>query len=113
MIFNPVVASGGNEPTSIATGSYVGTGTYGSGNKTTLNFDGRPCLVYICSGRYGSDYCNGLAVYGCEYMQRGLAQYDYTNTVTWGETSMEWYNHTADRQFNALGTTYFYVAVLQ
>lgn len=97
----------------IVTGSYVGTGKYGSSNQNTLNFDGQPCIVYICSGNYVSDYSNGLAVYGCGYMQRGLVQYDYPNTVTWDETSMKWYNSTAARQFNTSGTTYFYAALLQ
>lgn len=102
------------EKARIVTGSYVGNGKSGESNPNTLNFAGKPCMVYILSNNYASDYCNGLAVYGGSYMQRGLAQYDYPNLVTWGETSMSWYNsNSADRQFNASGTTYFYAAVLQ
>ena len=47
--------------TQIATGSYVGTGTYGASNPNTLTFDFEPKLLFVAT-KGGGDY--GFYVYG-------------------------------------------------
>lgn len=94
----------------IETGSYVGTGTYGSSHRNTLTFNGKPMLVYIgCddSGPYMvTPFINpsgiGIAASG--------TQTDSLN-ATWGENSVSWYGtRSSSYQFNYT-QTYNYIAL--
>lgn len=95
---------------SIETGSYVGTGTYGSSHRNTLTFNGKPMLVYIGyddSGPYMvTPFINpsgiGIAASGS---QTGSLN------ATWGENSVSWYGtRDSSYQFNYT-QTYNYIAL--
>jgi hypothetical protein len=98
----------------IATGSYTGDGTAGSGNAQTLNFDFEPKLVII-QGNY-EDFENGLiAVSGVTTIGSVFTSNDsgvFLNvTASWGADSFTWYSSTAaEKQMNESGKTYYYIA---
>lgn len=108
-----------NSAAKVATGSYVGTGTYGKDNPCTLTFDFTPkfVMVYepdmgVLTGYYyewltedGSDssfnnYSNTLiAAYGAMYAQRYSRMHHRYSTdevvsdyFTWGENTFSWYS---------------------
>ena len=111
----------------IATGSYVGTGTYGQDNPNTLTFDSLPVLIII--------FTNGgnFIIPGPELTQ--LSNTDTlnfwisgslvgVNTYSWNEGEVIWYAigrqtpggswssvKNADCQLNTNNTTYSYIAV--
>lgn len=98
----------------IATGSYAGTGTYGSSNPNSLTFSFTPkffmvqidkesdiqmmFLLSTTSGIYfsGRDNSTELSLY---------------HTITSFSTTVSWYATNAHNQFNKSGTTYRYVAI--
>ena len=95
----------------IATGSYAGTGTYGSSNSNSLTFDFKPQFVYI--------WCESIAffkftmLYG-ETSVRTEIGYSSSDriTVTWNDTGFSWYStSSASKQFNTSGYTYEYIAI--
>ena len=102
----------------IETGSYVGTGTYGSSNPNSLTFGFEPKLWGIL-GRYAN---NNLAltpflvpygntrVYG-PYQAGGTAT--TTIDVSYSGSSVSWYasGFSADEQFNESNSVYYYVAI--
>lgn len=116
------IASAGN--CKIATGSYVGTNTYGENNPNTLTFDFEPKIVFLTSnyiGTYGQmEYVIFLnpATAATKIMSNyGSAQesqdpWTYPEFVTWGEKSLSWYNPSqAARQMNSQTYTYYYIAL--
>lgn len=112
----------------IATGSYVGTGTYGADNPCTLTFDFAPQVVMLVMGEVNNGqtnyYANGgictislssLPVdfqryYGfCYDDQR--KQYSYGKKST-DEKSISWYNtNSAAGQINSSDYTVYYLAI--
>lgn len=101
----------------IVTGSYTGTGTYGSSNKNSLTFPFVPKLVFICypneSGRlngylpwvYDATSCPSLTYYSSSEI------YSVKVNVEWGQT-LRWYSTAgALEQLNYSGRTYYYIAV--
>lgn len=114
------------------TGSYVGTGTYGSTNPNTLTFGFEPKLLMIglvissgSSAAHGGLVPNTVGWYTSMLWIKGqsaVLMYVYNNThtknyVTDEGTSVSWYIDsnsttyiTADRQLNTEGSTYNYVA---
>jgi hypothetical protein len=98
----------------VATGSYVGTGTYGSSNKTSITFDFVPKVVFISpkdTHTYNAfPYIVGNTRF---YLQQGSTT--VSNAVTWSGTKMSWYTissgASAESQCNTSGTTYYYVAI--
>lgn len=99
----------------IASGTYTGAGTYGSGNKNTLTFDFVPKIVFIATnssscGGAGTVLINGQgksAGFGANYND-----YSLDLTVTWSGKTLSWYSaKTAERQLNTSGTTYHCVAL--
>lgn len=103
--------------TKIATGSYTGTGNYGSSNKITLTFNFKPKLIVI-KGAVGSNTGTGIGTFG----QRIDIFYGSSNTssngnggtcyatATWGGNSITFYSTVdASVQLNKSGSTYNYV----
>lgn len=106
----------------IETGSYVGTGTYGSSNPNSLTLSFRPKLFFL-DNQKGSNlyYGSGWLVYtdflGDSYEKLPLANQTYyypymkleNNVLTWycynGSDNVSAY------QMNASGTTYYYIAI--
>lgn len=106
----------------IVSGSYVGTGTYGSDNKNSLTFDGIPKLLIVSStvsSAYGGSrtYPQLVFVYG---QSGGIASL-ITNgsdifasaTVSRSGNTVSWYSEDASaQQLNVSGTTYNYITII-
>jgi len=107
----------------IRTGSYVGTGVFGTNNPNLLLFDFTPKIVFIhTSPYYGYTYFHNNASYFSAYNQvfyyEGTKFYVASNEGTGGveyslyNNSLEWFSSTAaGNQMNKNGTTYSYIAI--
>lgn len=123
----------------VVTGTYTGTGTYGSSNKCTLTFDFAPKLVIVSESHMGAGFGTSFnSVYGGAmvavrhttgvYGTGRLASKEggtpnsskeVRHTFTWGDKSFSWYTYTQiagyydtpNAQYNASGTTYYYLAI--
>lgn len=105
------------EPVKIATGSYVGTGTYGQDNPNSLTFNFTPQIIFL-DVRTVKDR-NSIPQY--YIMFRGAANAfakdtSSKNTLSWTDTGVSWYfgsrdSQAATRQFNQSGVTYHYIAI--
>jgi hypothetical protein len=105
-------------PAKVQSGSYVGTGTYGSNNKCRLELNFQPKIVEIYDySDVSTKYDRITLVYDADkaialhtgFAPSGTSYYD--NTVTWGDKWVEWYADTASRQLNSSNTTYRWVAI--
>lgn len=114
----------------IATGSYTGTGTYGSSNPNSLTFDFEPKLVFMFRNKlpmYGDVNSSAYQpVYGttigmtAEYSRSlfniygrrtGDDYYLYAKKSNDGKT-LSWYHEaSASAQINNSGVTYQYIAI--
>lgn len=115
--------SGGAIPmVSIETGSYVGTGTYGQSNPTTITLKGPPKFVII-----GTKYGALLTYYGSmAYLSNTAIWWDgitneyvcdggsNTGTITFSvsDNMFQMYSNMAINQMNDNNTTYYYFAIL-
>lgn len=102
----------------IEMGSYVGTGTYGSGNPNSLTIGAGTKIVIVIRDNqpsvFGAFFPNSLPD---SYTQAGY----YSSGITGGfggcyarfsDDSLSWYNiSNASNQFNQSGSTYSYIAV--
>lgn len=123
-------SSSSNNAAKIATGSYPGSGTYGSSNANSLTFDFKPKLVFInytsdsISSSYDKHYSvvfnteilstnymnNAAIVHSTQEGQSTLSSGALTAKLS-GNT-LSWYNlSTAESQLNMSGCTYHYVAI--
>lgn len=100
----------------IETGSYTGTGTYGSGNPNTLTFGFKPKLVVV-QGNYentsqiGFIWQTGLQRTGNIYYMGSSSGYQQMYYSFSGNT-LNWYSSSdVIRQCNVSGQTYYYVAI--
>lgn len=100
----------------IATGSYIGTGTYGESHPNTLIFDSKPKIVVIDmdSTQYGA-MTAGIYIWGCTIMSSVSSNDSALNIVRTTGNTMSWYSqklmNNAQGQFNISGITYRYVAI--
>ena len=100
------------EKVSVETGSYTGTGTYGSSNLNTIHLSRTPKLVFITP--YNGANRMMLFVFGGNYSfsgYSGSASLSYQQIVSDG-TDFSWYANNADIQLNNSGTKYVYTAVI-
>lgn len=102
----------------IATGSYVGTGSYGESNPNTLNFDSPPKVVVIgCDKNQSGGSSSGVGVF-ISPSENGIhltGNTKFQEKTTWAGKSISWYvfsGTAAGQQFNESGTTYYFFAVL-
>lgn len=102
----------------IVTGSYIGTGKFGTSNPNTIEAGGKIKLLVI-SGKAGNNSCISVVVpYGVPNITEGDADAGYADlTLTWTDTGVSWYYQTfgpngAPLQMNITGETYRYVAIL-
>lgn len=111
----------------IATGSYTGTGTYGTSNRNSITFPFVPLMVVLLS-RYDANTVFGLRPLN-EYWQDGFlwvapqnsatvagSGYSGQNVVTVSGKTLSWFarNYQGDAsevQLNANGKTYYYLAI--
>ena len=98
---------------SIATGSYTGTGTYGSSNPNSLTFDFEPKIVFIGGKGTRGVYASFPYVWGGKYIYLQSNGTTYSNNVSIGGNTMTWYstNSAASYQLNNTGTVYNYIAI--
>ena len=102
----------------IVTGSYMGDGSYGEGNPTSLTFPSAPKLLIV---RQSGAESEGWSLYleviaGMEKkinIASGNNSAGYDSTLTKNGATVEWYNIIdSTRQLNATGRKYVYVAFL-
>lgn len=136
MIFNAISAASGGGGAKIATGSYVGTGTYGSSNPCSLTFDFEPLVVWIYAYGNSSNFSNthdskyGTAkviiptsvlttswAYGKSFLAPGASVTPWGKksadgkTITWCSGGMSPDSGgNAEAQFNSSSYTYYYIA---
>ena len=96
----------------VVTGSYVGTGTYSSGNPTTINFSILPKIIVVV-GNYsrGQTLCasippDGVTVYSNVFDNDSVELTSSGNSVSF--VSYE----SPDSQLNYLGSTYYYAGII-
>ena len=106
--------------TKIATGSYTGTGKYGSDNPNTLTLDFVPQLILIFWAHSGGNAPNAIAWLGKDmgfsYKPAGSnGQWYYTYPITVlppNGTDMRWYSPAdVSAQMNGSGVEYRYFAI--
>ena len=106
----------------IVSGSYTGTGTYGSGNKNSLTFDGTPKLLIVSStvsSAYGGSrtYPQLIFVYGesgsiASLITSGSEVFSSAKVSGSGNT-VSWYSaDAAAQQLNVSGIKYNYIAII-
>ena len=106
----------------IVSGSYTGTGTYGSDNKNSLTFDGTPKLLIVSStvtSAYGGrhTYPQLIFVYGesgdiASLITSGSEVFSSAKVSGIGNT-VSWYSaDEAAQQLNVSGTKYNYIAII-
>lgn len=119
-----VTALSGQGVAKIATGSYVGTGTYGASNPCSLTFDFPPKLVMVLGPSANSNgvanssplYC--CATFACEalqstYQERGYVSFDVVSGgganayAKLSGNTLSWYSVSARYQLNARATNYY------
>ncbi len=94
----------------IATGSYVGTGTYGADNPNSLTFDGIPKMVCVFDST-GSGFTENGG--GFIWIQGNVGSISYNdNKFTQIGNTLSWYTDTAQNQLNNSGKTYVYLALI-
>lgn len=93
----------------IETGSYVGTGTYGSGNKNSLTFDFVPAVLIITIDNTNNHYAtSGYIV--CN--SGGLSGQNGNIASTVSGNTVSWYSgNSAQAQLNNSNEKYYYVAI--
>ena len=100
------VAAAGN--CKIAHGTYVGTGTYGIDNPSSLTFPFRPLVIFM-----GSSNSDKVWVYPATTFN-GSTNSNVHYHLTWRDNGISWYvNGTgsgASHQLNTNGATYTYTA---
>lgn len=109
----------------IATGSYVGTGTYGANNPCSLTFPFMPELVIITrkSGTmFSKPYGNSHKNLGFAILIRGMESYTgnystdtYEVTILWSDHGISWYQESSysdgDIMLNLSGVEYCFIAI--
>lgn len=99
-------------PCQVYTGSYVGTGTYGASNPTTLSFPFEPKMVIIAANAYQGGITHPLIRPDTVGYVTIAASIYSSMVVSWAGKEISFYDaNSAIRQFNNSGTTYYYIAL--
>ena len=97
----------------IAWGTYTGTGKYGADNPTALSFDFCPVVVFIAPVTPSTAKNPAVFLRG-----RSVASYDSDAAVsgsirlTWGESSVSWYNTGSHESYQLNDKTAYCYVVL-
>ena len=90
------------------TGSYVGTGAFGSENPNILTFPHKPFLVII----YGNPIIFGLQGASSGIVVQGF-NFGYSCSLQWSENTLTWWSsYDAQHQANQKNVTYQVYALL-
>lgn len=107
----------------IATGSYVGTGKYGSDNPNSLTFEFEPQLVFITyeipvEQLTGSPFAifmknSSRGAFFVELRSQGNVYGNVAGIASiWDKNTLNWYrNDGADNQLNTTNVVYYYIAI--
>lgn len=107
-------------PTKIATGSYTGTGTYGSTNQNSLKIGFVPKMVFVTCATYSTSRTLWAHFYaplrnGFVVMTDGNGNPNIsgraTSYCTWGETFTFYHTGGTNMQMNESGVVYHYIAI--
>ncbi len=95
----------------VVTGSYTGTGTYGSKNKNTLTFPFDPLVLILAQADSG--HCAGVWLQGTSSGISYISDNDAATVIlTWTDRSVSWQNPSGSLyQLNESGRTYRYIAL--
>ena len=104
----------------IVTGTYTGTGGYGTSNKKTLTFSAPPKLLVVMPATNTTDgrYSGFIAVRGIASSRAGGIMDDVSGSwgqlyFSWDGNSVSWYSSANEyTQQNNSGMTYCYFAIL-
>ena len=101
----------------IAVGSYVGTGTHGEANPTSITCPFRPLFIILDTlSLYSITNCPQHTIFYCG-MERALGcETSSQLALSWNGNTVTWYipgnnSEPAKRQFNVLDKTYHYIVV--
>lgn len=105
------------EGAKIATGSYVGTGTYGASKPCSLTFEFEPkaLIVYRVGNVPTNEY--SVLMIGTSALEKVMTGTTYStngydNVITFSGNTVKWYNtYTAAMQMNYSSYTYGYIAI--
>ena len=104
-------------PCQVFMGSYIGTGVYGVDSPNELTFPFKPKAVVIGTNMEASETYNQYSYPWLYGLKRGTISTNGTQyeILTWEGNTLSWYyfqqdGYGANRQFNAQGVEYFYVA---
>lgn len=107
----------------IETGSYVGTGTYGSSNPNSLTFDFTPKLVIVTGVKFvggtltsiipSNSYWEGCFIWIAGMVRTYVGDSNKTMEFGQSENTLSWYTNgtSAGNQCNTLNDTYAYIAI--
>ena len=103
-------------PCQVYAGSYVGTGTSGQNNPTTLTFPFEPKIVFIARGTTPTVGSLGTITPMIRGVQQSIVGINGSSRsiayLTWDNNSLSFYgNGGADTSLNESGITYHYVAI--
>lgn len=95
----------------IETGSYTGTGVYGTSNKNSITFSITPKIVLIVAASGTQMYTP--YIFGGGAFSTGTKATNYQQIVTVNRKTMEWYSDggNAGYQLNTSGVVYTYCAI--
>lgn len=97
-------------PARYESGSYVGTGTSGTSNPSSLTFGFVPKLVTIRRATY-EQYCLFNAIKGCSSIRVDVSNSSGIANLTWSGNTLQWYASNSSNQQNVSGATYYYTAI--
>ena len=99
----------------MVSGSYVGTGAYGSESPNHLEFGFAAKLVVLAASA-GDLLKIGTVFIGGQSISHGIGVASSSSSglnmpLTWTDLGVSWYASDASRQLNSEGITYFYFAL--
>lgn len=113
--------------TKIATGSYIGTGTYGEGNPNSITFDFTPILFWVVKYRvegntyFAQEENESPMIYtpilsenyteGGGFYNDSAASRSYAKVADNGKTIIWYHADNASKQLNSSGYAYYYIAI--
>jgi hypothetical protein len=128
-------ATASNPSVQIKTGTYTGTGTYGSANKNTLDFGFKPLFIFVAKTSFAGTENTTTSKFNMKYAQMfatngqgsvivhtswddtyssdtHMATSPFFNTLTWTTTGVSWYaSNNQGVQLNQASQTYRYFAI--
>lgn len=107
-----------SEQVRIATGSYVGTGTYGASNPCSLTFDFAPRIVLLSysnaalSGTFiWPPFIYGETIVTCYAAGGQIESGDTDVYLSFDDNKIEWYTSNVNTQGNRSNFNYFWCAI--